>query len=142
MIVTLSFLLPVCSPRGVSLSYRASTLCLLLLLCRPPSPTPPPPPPSSLSSSPLPILLYARSERLVEKPGGEGERGRNVCVCVWMAKNETKRNETKTKTNLQSNSPWSTARTPPPAPWAARPIAARASGAGRCARRRGCRRGT
>ena len=44
--------------------------------------------------------------------------------------------------NLQLNSPWSTARTPPPAPWATRPMSARARGAGRCARRRGCRRGT
>ena len=44
--------------------------------------------------------------------------------------------------NLQSNSPWSTAHTPPPAPWATHPMSARGRVAGRCARRRGCRRGT
>ena len=47
------------------------------------------------------------------------------------------------KTHLQSNSPLSTARTPPPAPGASRPISAPGwSGEGICVRRRGCRRGT
>ena len=46
------------------------------------------------------------------------------------------------RTHLRSNWPWLAARNPQPALGAMRPMSARASCAGRCGRRRGCRHGT
>lgn len=123
--VTLSFLLPAPRRKRVSPSpcpspTSASPVSFIRCLC----------------TSPGCNKLVNRQVRQFKEPQGH----KSFIIHHPLA--PVVQREEKRVAHLQSNSPWSTARTPPPAPWAARPISARASGGGRCVRRRGCRRGT